>query len=347
MSDPTAGQPPAQARPRPGPGSAGGPATRTVTAVPANVVGGTAASSARMVTSAAQPGGARSVAAWATPGSQLARRPLPGPGVLRAAPNVARVAAGSVWQLASWSLGATIASADFVTKRALEGQSPTAIMQDAAHELRHAAWRALGLDERAAAELAGDEAAAGGRTGGETPAELQRRGTDLLRRSNDVHVVEDAHPAFSRILTEITPDEARILRYLYLEGPQPAVDVRTFRPFGIGSVLIASGLNMIAEYAGCRNPDRSEPYLTNLSRLGLIDFSKEPVTNPGRYQVIEAQPKVLDALKRAGRLPKTVHRSVALTTFGEEFVRTCLPLNGRVVPYRNRVLEAGEIKPEE
>lgn len=342
MTDPSTDPVPAPdagaQRPHPGQGAA---AARTVTAVPANVITGAAARSGEVVTAPA-----RTVAERARSG-ELARRPRPGPGILRAAPGVARLAGESAWQVASWSLGATIASANFVTRRALAGESPATIMQEAAHELRSVAWRALGLDEQLAAELAPEQRRRPSPgTRGETPAELQRRGTDLLRRSNDVHVIEDTHPAFSRILTEITPDEARMLRYLYLEGPQPAVDVRTFRPFGIGSVLVAAGLNMIAEYAGCRSPDRSNPYLTNLARLGLVHFSREPVPNPGRYQVIEAQPKVADALKRAGRFPKAVHRSIALTSFGEEFVRTCLPINGRVVPYRNRTLEAGEIEPE-
>jgi hypothetical protein len=283
----------------------------------------------------------RAVVHSARQGGTLARRPRPG--VLRAGPGLARVAAESAWSLASWSLGATIASANFVARRAMEGQSPSAIMSDAAHELRLAAWRALGLNEAVSTEMtsgSAQEATTAART--QTSAELQRRGTELLRRSNDVHVIEDTHPAFARILTEITPDEARMLRYLYLEGPQPSVDVRTFRPFGIGSVLIAGGMNMIAEYAGCRNPDRAHPYLTNLARLGLVDFSKEQVSNPNRYQVIEAQPKVAEAIKRAGRFPKIIHRSIRLTEFGEEFVRTCLPLNGRVVPYRDRVLDAGQ-----
>jgi hypothetical protein len=91
---------------------------------------------------------------------------------------------------------------------------------------------------------------------------------------------------------------------------------------------------MIAEHAGLRNLDRIDMYLTNLSRLGLIDFSKEQVSNPTRYQVIEAQPKVVAALKTAGRSPKMIQRSIRLTSFGEEFVRTCLPLNGKVVPNR-------------
>jgi hypothetical protein len=39
-------------------------------------------------------------------------------------------------------------------------------------------------------------------------------------------------------------------------------------------------------------------------------------------------------MKSAGRSPKLVQRSVRLTPFGEEFVRTCLPLNGRVASTR-------------
>ena len=67
----------------------------------------------------------------------------------------------------------------------------------------------------------------------------------------------------------------------------------------------------------------------------MIEFSKEQVRNPTRYQVIEAQPKVVEAMKSAGRMPRIVQRSVRLTSFGEEFVRTCLPLNGKVVPQRD------------
>ena len=262
------------------------------------------------------------------------RRPMPGPPVLRAAPEVARVAAVSAWHLVSWSVGATIAGANYVSRRAAAGEPATAILQEAASDLRAVAWRALGLPGASPSGTPTAPALDKTTPRGASVLDLQRRGTDLLRRSNDVHVVEDTHPAFARILADITPDEARILRYVYLEGPQPAIDIRTYRPFGIGSELVATGLNMIAEHAGLRNVDRIDLYLTNLSRLGMLEFSKEPVKNPNRYQVIEAQPKVASAMESAGRMPRIVQRSVILTSFGEEFVRTCLPLNGRSVPNR-------------
>lgn len=241
--------------------------------------------------------------------------------IIKAAPGVAKVAVTSSVRLAGWTANASLAGAGYVVRRAVAGQPATAIMQDAANDLRGLAWRALGLIGPPAVGPASSRPARAA-----SSEELRRRGTDLMRRSNDVHFVEDAHPAFARILSEITPDEARILRFLYVDGPQPAIDIRTSRPFGIGSELVADGLNMIAEHAGCRNVDRIHPYLTNLSRLGLVEFSKEQVGNPQRYQVVEAQPKVTEAMKRAGRMPKAVHRSIFLSEFGKDFCRSCLPV---------------------
>ena len=126
-------------------------------------------------------------------------------------------------------------------------------------------------------------------------------------------------------LGELAPDEGRILRMLALQGPQPAVDIRTWRPLDISSELIAPGLTMIGAEAGCRYLDRVPAYLNNLYRLGLIWFSREPLLDPLRYQVLEAQPDVLAGMRKAGR-GRTVRRSIHLTPFGRDFCETCLPL---------------------
>lgn len=244
--------------------------------------------------------------------------------MLGVVPGLARVAAASWWRVVSWSVGTSAAATSAVVRRATSGEPPAAVVAALASDARGAAWRALGLGERTDPRGVPETIV----PSGATTQNLRARGTELLRRSNDVRVIEDTHPAFARILSEITPDEARILRYLYLDGPQPSIDVRTNRPLGIGSQLVAGGLNMIAEHAGCRNVEQIHPYLTNLFRLGMVEFSKEQVTNPQRYQLVETQPKVSDALKRAGRWPRTVHRSIHLNFFGEEFCRTCLPLTG-------------------
>ena len=73
----------------------------------------------------------------------------------------------------------------------------------------------------------------------------------------------------------------------------------------VASELVAPGLSMIGAEAGCRHPDRVPAYLNNLYRLGLVWFSREPLEDPLRYQVLEAQPEVVEAMRerRAARPP--------------------------------------------
>jgi hypothetical protein len=157
------------------------------------------------------------------------------------------------------------------------------------------------------------------------PLSLRERGAELLRRSADVERDDGAHPAYARILEELHPDEARILRLLAQEGAQPAVDVRSLQLIGLGSQVVAEGLNMIGTQAGCRHPERVHAYLDNLNRLGLIWFSKQPIDDSTAYQVLEAQPPVLEAVRGTSRA-KTTQRSIRLTPFGRDFCETCLPL---------------------
>jgi hypothetical protein len=153
---------------------------------------------------------------------------------------------------------------------------------------------------------------------------LRARGDELLHRSRDVRYQEESHPAYERLLDSLAPDEARILRLMLFDGPQPAVDVRTGGPLGlISSRLLAAGLSMIGARAGLRYVERVPAYLNNLNRLGLIWFSRETLRDPLRYQVLEAQPDVLEATHSV-RQAKIVRRSIHLTPFGEGFCRASL-----------------------
>ena len=194
--------------------------------------------------------------------------------------------------------------------------------------LREGARELLGindLDRRLRDGLPGGRDWARAETGS-----LRARGAELLRQSADVEDQNAAHPAYARILTELAPDEARLLRLLALDGPQPAIDVRASNLIGVGSQLVARALNMMGTEAGCRNPERVNAYINNLDRLGLICFSEQPLKDPTRYQVLEAQPEAMDAIKRAGRA-RIIQRTVRLTAFGKDFCDLCLPLDEPVV----------------
>ena len=239
--------------------------------------------------------------------------------VARAAPGVFRLAARSSAHLLEWGMKVSVDTAREVTRSMATGTLPTELVRRAVGDLRDAGRQALGRPSQA------EEAGSPRRQPTIPSAEmLQARGAELLYRSADVWYTEDVHPAYERILGEMAPDEARILRFLAAEGPQPSIDVRTGRPFGIGSELIAGGLSMIGLRSGVRDLGRANAYQNNLFRLGLIWFSREEV-DPSRYQVVEVQPDVAAAIKAAGRVPRIVRRSIHLTPFGEDFCRTCLP----------------------
>ena len=156
---------------------------------------------------------------------------------------------------------------------------------------------------------------------------LHEAGQDLLRASRDVWSEDRGHPAYARIIEELAPDEGRILLLLLRKGPQASVDVRTGGLVGtVSSNLVQPNLNMIGALAGCRFVDRVPSYLHNLERLGLIWFSRETLRDPMEYQVLEAQPDVLEAMASVRRA-KVVRRSIHLTPFGEDFCRDGLGLH--------------------
>jgi hypothetical protein len=248
--------------------------------------------------------------------------------LLRTAPALARFAASAYWRSARWTLAASARAGSRMMRAAADGQAPAELFRSTRSELRDRARRFLGIpeEEDTGEEVAPtEEAIAAERE--QARKSLRDRGAELLRRSADVNFDEDAHPAYARILGDLAPDEGRILRLLAEEGPQPSVDVRAgWIPLKAATELVAPGLNMIGSEAGCRHLADVPAYLNNLFRLGLIWFSSEPVPDPRRYQVLEAQPEVADALARGGR-SRTVRRSVELTPFGRDFCKLCLPVD--------------------
>src|SRR5215212_563642 len=250
--------------------------------------------------------------------------------LIRAAPVLARLAFAAWLRATGWTLQTSMAASSRIVRGAANGESPGDILRDVEAELREYARKLLGIEsangdgtsagddpEPVDAEVVDDDRP--------TIEQLREQGRDLLRRSADVYYDDDAHPAYARILQELAPDEARILRLLASEGPQPAVDVRTAGPLAIArSELVAPGLNMIGLAAGIKHNDRLKAYLDNLYRLGMIWFSREPLPDPLEYQVLEAQPEVAEAMEEAGR-GKTVRRSIHLTEFGVDFCDLVLP----------------------
>jgi hypothetical protein len=230
-----------------------------------------------------------------------------GDGLRSAAPGLLRLSAGAWMRAAGWWVNTSWRAGTLAVRAAVDEDARAEL----GTEVREQARRFLGID------LPGSGAE---RSEHET---LRERGAELLRRSADVDYDEELHPAYERILEELAPDEARILRLLATGGPQPAIDIRAGVP--LVSDLVKGGLNMIGPEAGLRYTDRVKAYLNNLNRLGLVWFSRERLRDPQRYQVLEAQPEVVEAMKKGGRTARTIRRSILLTPFGRDFCEMALP----------------------
>jgi hypothetical protein len=246
--------------------------------------------------------------------------------------GLVRAAAGAWLRGAAWGIGVSVRLVRATGDSAAAGE----LARDVVVDLQSLFRDLLGVSDlsleariRRLLPLAAAPVQARNLNGALDPAALRAEGAELLRRSADIASDETPHPAFAQILLELAPDEARILRLLAAEGPQPAVDVRSSQLMRGGEV-VAEGLNMIGAEAGVRYPERVDAYMTNLIRLGLIRFSPKPLQDAITYPVLEAQPHVLEPVRGAARA-RTVHRSIRLTSFGEGFCRVCLPVDEREV----------------
>jgi len=168
-----------------------------------------------------------SAAAWGGP--ELCREPDP-PGKLRVTDAgsgsrleglgvLARVAAGAWLRTATWGLGASIRAARAATdpRQALE------LAQEVGEGVRGYAREFLGVSDldRRIGQLMPGAGAGEQSSNGQAPEgdSLRAAGAELLRQSTEVDSPDTIHPAFARILEELAPDEARILRLMAGDGP--------------------------------------------------------------------------------------------------------------------------------
>ncbi|MGQ0625627.1 MAG: Abi-alpha family protein [Sporichthyaceae bacterium] len=242
--------------------------------------------------------------------------------------GLVRFAAGTGVRISAWAVHGTVTAATDLVRQVASGEPVTDIVDRQVEIVRSTVVKALALNNTPLPSVITSSAVRVANAADEvTPAQLREQGDSLLRHVGTHGGGRTEHPAFPRILRELLPDEARIIRFMALAGPQPAIDVRTKTPLGVGSELIAIGLNLVAEMSGCTYPERNPQYLANLDRLGMICFSDEQVEDPRRYSFIEAQPAASAAMERAKKT-MSVYRSVHITQFGLQFAQSCFTLDG-------------------
>jgi hypothetical protein len=154
--------------------------------------------------------------------------------------------------------------------------------------------------------------------------QLRQQGQDLLRRSAALDD-PDEHPSFSYILRQMAPDEARIVRFLAEEGDQPMIDVVEVNLMTRDAREVAHNVSLVGREAGCIRPHLAPVYLDNLRRLGVVQIRNFQVGGDTAYELLEAQPGVVDLPLPTERLTRqrVIRRSVSLSEFGSQLYDMC------------------------
>jgi hypothetical protein len=162
---------------------------------------------------------------------------------------------------------------------------------------------------------------------------LREMFTSLLATAMDSETSMKAHPAFVEIIKQITPDEAKILRFLAEKGSsfsqQPVADVIFLLKDGSGFLSVTSNQSFIPEDAGCLHIDLGSQYLENLQRLNLIEISSNlRMADEESYSRLQdwfngSDFGITEEHKTRGEaiLQKKL---MAKTSFGQQFINSCV-----------------------
>lgn len=155
---------------------------------------------------------------------------------------------------------------------------------------------------------------------GEQP-ELREMYANLLATSMDSDTAQNAHPAFVEVIRQITPDEARIVALLGLQG---MAGVLTVESVLTSEFDVHSELTRIAGIE-CEVPQLARSYIDNLKRLGIVEASD--LFEADSYYTPDMPPAITAFLQRLdndGQGASYTLYDIALTALGDLFYSACV-----------------------
>ena len=159
--------------------------------------------------------------------------------------------------------------------------------------------------------------------------DLREMYANLLANSMNKVVKNGVHPGFVEIIKQLSPDEAKILRYLYENPLVPTISIRVHKkPNGV--VIVQHLFTNIMELCKCENVHSYEKATDNLMRLGLVKVpNDECLTDKTQYEPLKNHPYILEKKKNLEALTTVakvdfIEGHVELSHFGNSFCSICL-----------------------
>jgi hypothetical protein len=165
---------------------------------------------------------------------------------------------------------------------------------------------------------------------GETdPAPLRTAMSELLHRSSEASGRKSRDYLFGTIVSQLVPDEARILARLADGRSFAAIDVVAKAGARSAPRIVLANVSTVGAAAGVGVPRSTATYLTRLKGFGLIDFDTPADDLADQFATLNTDEAVLEARASIARAKlgtmKFVRKSVSLSPLGREFWAACAP----------------------
>jgi hypothetical protein len=167
---------------------------------------------------------------------------------------------------------------------------------------------------------------------GTDPAPLRTAMTELLSRATESTSGKSREYLFGTIVSQLVPDEARVLAAL-AEGKRYAVvDVVAKHVGRSATRTVFANASMIGAAAGVSPARNVATYLTRLDGLGLVEFGPAADELGEEYDQLAVDAAVQDARSLIDHnkmgSAKLIRKSVALSQLGRDFWAACAPDRG-------------------
>jgi hypothetical protein len=149
-------------------------------------------------------------------------------------------------------------------------------------------------------------------------APLRSAMSELLERSVEATRADSRDYLYGTIISQLVPDEARILAALSDGTAFAAMDVVQKLRRGRTRVVLAHA-SAVGRQAGLVSPDSTPTYLTRLHGFGLVEFGPEEESLAVQYDILATDATVQDARRSVRGSVKLVRTSLRLSAFGARF----------------------------
>lgn len=152
---------------------------------------------------------------------------------------------------------------------------------------------------------------------------------ELLERSVETDRSASRDYLYGNIISQLVPDEARILSALADGTPYATLDVVVKQLGRSTTRTVLANMSSVGRAAGVAVPENVPTYVDRLYRFGLVEFGASEDSLSVQYDilatdaVIQAAQATVEAARQGS--PKLVRKTLRISAFGRQFWAACDP----------------------